>query len=58
VHGAHKEYTSIYTPYSLMEFTTYKGGTKPQRLLNEGAQHSIERMCIAQSKERSYIRHT
>jgi len=26
--------------------------------LNEGASHSIERMCIAQSKERSYIRHT
>jgi len=29
------------------ELTTYKGGTKPQRLLNEGARHSIECMCIA-----------
>jgi len=29
------------------EFTTYKGGTKPQRLLNAGAQHTIECMCIA-----------
>jgi len=29
------------------ELTTYKGGTKPQRLLNEGASHTIECMCIA-----------
>jgi len=40
------------------EFTAYKCGAKPQRLLNEGASHTIECMCIAQSKERSYIRHT
>ena len=40
------------------EFTAYKCGTKPQRLFKEGASHTIECVCIAQSKERNYIRHT
>jgi len=29
------------------EFTTCRSGAKPQRLLNEGASHTIECMCIA-----------
>jgi len=28
------------------------------KTINVGASHSIEVMCVAQSKERSYIRHT
>jgi len=55
----HKKSTSIYTPYSLSgESTAFRCGTKPQRLFNEDASHTIECMCVAQSKEMSYIRHT
>ena len=44
----HKKYTSIYTPYSLSgEFTASRCGTKPQRVINESASHSIEIMCVA-----------
>jgi len=56
----HKKSIQVYIRLTHLvgEFTTYKRGTKPQRLLNGGASHTIECMCIAQSKERSYIRHT
>jgi len=40
------------------EFTASRCGTKPQRLFNEGTSHTIECMCVAPSKEMSYIRHT
>jgi len=56
----HQRCRSIYIRLTHLvgEFTASRCGTKPQTLLNEGASHKIECMCIAQSKERGYIRHT
>jgi len=36
------------------KFTAYKCGTKPQRLFNEGASHTIECMCSTIKGEKLY----
>jgi len=41
------KYIIMHLTHLVGEFTTYNGGTKPQKLLNKGASHTIECMSIA-----------